>query len=645
MPSPFNPQTLSAAISQFVFERTEAMIVRFFPDFNVPNFFGGYHIFANERANLAYILAHLVELGVDEIAHTPMPEAIARTIKGVDGPRTETFYSYRISEALLPFGSFENNPILSDFSAVERENIAQACDSSHIYLQHGKPLGGRSNNYWGVLARCEFDRQRLGILVDETILNAALEKINAVMFNNPLGFFDDGADLSGRYDIYSPDTYLFLEPLWHLLDQPKLQHSLSQHVRLLEDIALENGASVFWGRSVGALSLCLTMELASLALREGLSQNASRMLGILQNAFEHYKTWFSDDLINAHRHKMTYDYRGPHRLLEMSTDNLAKLAYAALQLQKISPPENPGSAGILPAYAGHKYPSGQDVRAPSLFPQIDKLIPFHENGAGVWMYRNEHLAFQFPLVKHTGADYAPWFHSPGLLEVPVDTDLYCGLPRIIQDGMEYTCHGLPHNVEKTAHGLRLSYQNFSPINASAATPLPGKRDVVYQIEQDCIEVSETWHFENTPSALALHIPERDRPLKLSLDCPTPHHQHKIAVKGMPNWRNFWGEFSSLHEVNFAPQQAISFSYILSPVLKVTELPGDHNYLRSLYDAMPKGNIAEYPLHQGRHPDEMSLALLNEPDILHIGWPEHFFRAPMVWILLSLRQNFWPLLRP
>ena len=42
--------------------------------------------------------------------------------------------------------------------------------------------------------------------------------------------------------------------LWHIVHRLKA-------CRLLEDIALENGAFVAWGRSIGPLSVCMTAEL------------------------------------------------------------------------------------------------------------------------------------------------------------------------------------------------------------------------------------------------------------------------------------------------------------------------------------------------------------------------------------------------
>ncbi|MEM7030580.1 MAG: hypothetical protein AAF629_13515, partial [Chloroflexota bacterium] len=495
--SPIAPLELAQEITQFVKKRTEAMIERFFPSLEPPGFFGGYHIYASERANLAFILMYLAKLGVTEIAGYPLQTALSTIIRGIDGPRTDTFYSYRIAETLLAFGPFEDNPLLVGFTPAEQENIAQACDSSHIYRENGQVLGGRPNNYWAVLARCEYGRQRLGILSDTALMEESLVQINKIAFNNPLGFFDDGHALSGRFDIYSADIYLFLEPLWDQLDTTKLEYSLQQHVRLLEALAMENGAFVVWGRSIGALSLCMTIELSAVSLRLGYEADTGRMLGLLRNAFMAYQGWFEDDLITAHRHKMTFQYRGPFRLLEMTTDNLGKLAYAALQLKE--------AQSRLPDQA----------ETDSLFPLRDVLIPLHEAGSAVWMFRNEHLAFQFALVNHLGADYVPWFHSPGLLEVPVDTNLMCGVPRLIHKGVEYTCRGLPAETHKSENSLKLVYENFQRIDDDD-DPFSGKREVQYQIDGNRIFADETWTFSQQPDAIGFHIPERDKPLTLTI---------------------------------------------------------------------------------------------------------------------------------
>ncbi|MEM7129776.1 MAG: glycosyltransferase [Chloroflexota bacterium] len=619
-----SPENVRTELADFAKTRTEAIIERFFPDLTIPGFFGGYHIYASERANLAFTLTYLAKLGISEIAGYPLQTALSTIIRGIDGPRTDTFYSYRIAETLLAFGPFEDNPLLADFTPAERENIAQACDSSHIYRQNGLLLGGRPSNYWAVLARCEYGRQRLGILDNTALLDEAFEQVNAIAFNNPLGYFDDGHGLHGRYDIYSADTYLFLEPLWSRLDADKLEHSLRQHVALLEALAMENGAFVFWGRSLGALSLCLTMEMGALGLRLGYAKDSGRLLGLVQNALTQYQNWFQDDLITAHRHKMTYQYRGPFRLLEMCTDNLAKLAYTADQLQQAQQLQPVEVEPALPA----------QLEVGLLFPSRDTLIPLHETGAAVWMFRNEHIAFQFALVNHVGADYGPWFHSPGLLEVPVDTTLMCGLPRLVNNGVEYTCRGLPVETQKTENGLKLLYEGFLPVQESdpsvdltGALPLlPGKRTVEYRINQDQILAQEKWIFDQRPDAIGFHIPQRDRPLNLTIDSETPFHHHQIAVDGMTPWRSFWGEFRILHEVNFIPQDEIQFSYTLRPKLQVVTIPGDHDYVRALYDSMPPERIVQQGLTWFRSPNEMNLALLGDVDILHLGWPENLFLA-------------------
>ena len=189
------PHSLSEQIARFAAQWTEALVARFLPDFVIPRFFcGHWRPGSAEEANLAYLLAHLHRLEVREIAGVSVPDAITRLLRCVDGPKTETFYSFFLADALLAFGPFESNPLLASFSAAERENIRSGTDTTHIYDPATKWIGGWANNYWAVLARSEWTRQQLGILTDGSILEIAVGQLQQLLFENPLGFFNDGKE-------------------------------------------------------------------------------------------------------------------------------------------------------------------------------------------------------------------------------------------------------------------------------------------------------------------------------------------------------------------------------------------------------------------------------------------------------------------
>ena len=93
---------------------------------------------------------------------------------------------------------------------------------------------------------------------------------------------------------------------------------------------------------------------------------------------------------------MTFGYRGPHRLLQMSLDILGKIAMTLEHLQHL--PQDEADMPIC-----------QDRAV--LFPNIDRHISLGPNNAGVWFYRDEHQAFQLPLLsQHRGVAITPHGH-------------------------------------------------------------------------------------------------------------------------------------------------------------------------------------------------------------------------------------------
>ena len=600
---------LSQEITDFVAQRTEAVLRRFLPDFVIPGFFCGHRRtkFA-EAPDLIYLLGHLHKLGVSSINGAPIAETISKLLLRVDGPATDTFYSYRVAETLLAFGKFEGNPLLVGFTDAERENIRVATDSTNVYDPETNSLRGYLlNNFWAVLARCEFARQQLGILEDAFVLEKSVAKLEYWLFQNPVGFFDDGRDGNGRYDIYSVDTHLFSEPLWHLLDSEKLNFNLLQHTRLLEKCAMENGAAFVHGRSIGALSICHMMEFISMSLERGLATDPARSLSLVAHGLESFRSWIEDELINAHRHGNTESYRGPHRVLQMTFDCLGKLCYAAEKLR------------------GAQLP-GLRQNAGPLFPSIDEFIPLDARTAGLWMFRNEHMAFQLALVGGSNADYVPWPRSPGFLENPVGASMLCGVPRVAKGALEYSIYGLPAKVEKSDRAIVITHENFPCVTDEKAAPFRGRRTTTYRIEGDTIHWDERLEFAEAPDALGYCLPESDRPLHLAVTSEQPFHQDVLAVSGMAEWRSCWGELKNLHQLQFTPTAEVRFSAEITPKIRVRTVPAtDHDYMHSLFGSMPEDFIVEKTWNQdtGMNPEAMAA----DVDIVHVSWPEHLFGSP------------------
>jgi hypothetical protein len=533
-------EALAPAMYAYVAAECAAAMTRFFPDLVLPRTFAGWRVSDDFAVDFVYTLKYLHQAGHTHLNQRPIADIIHTILTQIDGEKTETFYSYRIAETLLALGGLtEQNPVWAQLNTPQRDNLLNAIDSTHILNQWGKTLGGRPNNYWGVLARCEYARKQLGVLADETILRQALGQMQTLLSTNPHGFFDDSRQLTGRYDIYSADVLLFMRPLWSELEPQRLRAILQAHTRLLESLALADGTFVAWGRSIGLLSVCMTMELGAAALQAGVAQNPQRVYHLVENAFQHAQRWFADHLTNAHRGRMTDGYRGPHRLLQMTFDVLGKIACTAKWLEGITPPAGPA------------------LTAEALFPPRDEFIPLGQSAgrtAGVWMYRNHAVQWQLPLVDANSADYGPWLHAPGWFENPVDSALVCGVPRIwagetggsvLGTGAPawestYAGGGLPTHSEKIPHGLIVTYTDF-PRNSGKEGPetLPGSRRVEYRVTGDTLTITDTFTVATTAptiTALSYQIPETaQRPLvvQMSADAPTCNWSPRPTAINIP----------------------------------------------------------------------------------------------------------------
>jgi hypothetical protein len=549
MNSLLSARQLARQLADFTHRSLETFVRRFMPDGQPPGFVGGFPFGADARGDLICLLGALHALGFQEVAGLKIEAVLSQLLGQVSGEETETFYSYRIAETLLRFGPFANNPLLQSLTEPQRREIACACDTTHIYEGPGK-LRAMPNNFWGVLARAEFARQRLGLLESNHVLEEAVRKLRHLLFINPLGFFDDSPTGEGRYDIYSADMPLFTHPLAELIGLDAWKEGLRRHIELVSQLVLENGASVAWGRSIGLHSILINVELGAVGLRYGQWSEPSRALSLAQAAFERARTWFTDGLTNAHQHRSLSRYRRGARRAQMTLDCLIKLAEMAEILLSV-----PNADADFPV-----------LSQAELFPPRDVLIPLDARGAAVWSYRNGNIAFQFPIVHAYNADYVPWFRAPNHLDSPVDTHILCGVPRVVAGRIQHTTHGFPALCEKFPDGLRLVYESFQVMQENQPPgTIPGRREVRYQIGPDgSIEAHEAWSFPALPEALSLQFAESGRPFQVQVDCASPHHVEVIDVSGMIEWRSYWGEINRTHEINFAPTKTLAFSWKMKP---------------------------------------------------------------------------------
>lgn len=602
---------LGDTMARWTRDRVDALAVRYFADWQIPRVFAGFPVGPDVRADLAYTLGLLDACGHGSVAGVGASEAIGRVLRAIDGPATNTFASYRVAETLARYGSFARNRILDGWSNLERANLADACDSTAwIPLLEQRQLPA---NYAAVLARCELARDALGLPIDGATLRDLAERTGRLLTRHPLGWHDDSPLDAGRYDIYTADLYLFVQPLvaataFAAQLRGPWQRGITSVLSLVEMIGARNGAAFTWGRSTGALAVCLTIELAALAVRNG-HGNPALWLGRAAHAFEQLKTWIRDDLIDAHRYRSPYSYRGPQRLLQMTLDALGKLAWAARELMH-APPE----ALTIPAV---------------LFPEHDRFVAFADAPPlGVWTHRSRALAFVVPFVGSTLNDYLPAAQCPGFLEVPVETDLPTGVPLIMRGGTRFTCGGSPAWITHESGRLTVTWERFPRAGAwdcTAETPaLAGRCTLTLAARGGRLHAHEQLHFDEVPEAITLQIAESAaRRLRVTFTGDTPHRTAVVETGGIKEYRSFWGELPRVHQIDIEPAADVELRWSIAPVLRIATSASHHHYNRTLYDPLT-GRVDEqrFPYEWLTNPRaDGSAAFFDRLDIFHLHWPE------------------------
>ncbi|MEM7143068.1 MAG: hypothetical protein AAF548_18750 [Actinomycetota bacterium] len=597
---------LADALIEQVRGHLERFVAHHTHEWRVPGMFAGHAIGPEVAADLVYTLGFLHEAGVTEVAGTPIEEAISAVLRRIDGPGCNTFYSYRVAETLRRFGDFDGNPILRDWPDDRVANIAAAIDSTG-YVEYFD-AGFFPKNFAAVLARCEHARRALGVDIDVDVRDRLVGQLIEVMDASDTGYLDDSQSGIGRYDIYNADVYLFTLPLEELLGD-RWRRGVTAALDLVDAVAATDGSAITWGRSTGALSCCLTIELAALGISRGLVAEPDRWLARAANAATRFEDWIDDGLITTHKHRSTYHYRGPQRRLQMTLDCLGKLADSALMLREAS---------------------DQTVEASTLeeaFPDRDELVVLDaERNAAVWTYRSQDVAFVVPFVGGTISDYLPAPRNPGVFEVPVDAPLATGTP-LLWAGFGYSvAGGLPTSLTKTAGGVVATYEGFPVGNemelGEQSTPAPGGRTVRFRVDGPTIAIEEELHFPKPPQMLSIQMTETARRrLDVRFDCDQPHAVTTIDVEGLAEYRSFWGELPRVHQIDVDAEAETNVRWSMRPRRRLGVSQRHDGYMATIYDPMePTIDIEEFPVGTIARGDE-ALGPISGLDLFHNHWPE------------------------
>lgn len=603
----------------------EAFVERHAPNWQLPRLFAGHIVGADAVADLAFTLGWLHEAGVAEVAGTAVIDAIRAVLAQVDGAATHTFFSYRVAETIGRFGGFDHNEALDGFDAATLDNLRLACDSTEVLAL----LDALPRNYLAVLSRCEIARERLGLLDDDAGLAALLAGVRTLLGENPRGFLDDSHDGDGRYDIYTADLYLFCEPFADRLGHV-WRDGMIEALALVEAVAASDASAFGWGRSTGALSQALSIELAALVTADGqrlaIAGSATqrdwylRLAAIAADGFP--ERWFDrDGVITAHRFGATEGYRGPHRRLQMTFDVLGKLAEAAARWARVDDAldEPTGSFNIDGATSRDLEPRDQLVR-------IDQH-------AAVWAYRDDALEFVVPFVSGPSSDYAPSPRRPGLFGSPVDSALATFVPLVHRSGdglnpqRRLAPTGTPTSIEWRQGSVSVCHEGFGALHGiddpRPCPPISATRHATYRVVDGALELTESLRFDETPEAVSVLVPSFDRPLSIAVEeSSTAVRIEHVEVDGMHEWASPWGPATEVAELMVEPAESIELRWSVRPVPVVTTTDLDHHYIRAVYGSIDTPGTGRLRTRGWNWEDRIERTSLG--DIFHLHWPEWAF---------------------
>jgi len=601
LPTDHTAQSFGTALTDLAARHVGALLGGHLAGGHVPPAFAGHRVNPDVPADLLFTLGWLHQAGVTTVADLDVLDVLSGLLSRIDGPGTHTFFSYRVAETLARFGPFDGNVLLDGFSDSQRLAVDQACDSSDWL---GMLEGGLPRNYRAVLARCELARASLGLPVDSAVLDELLARTRTMLTSSPGGYLDDSEDAaSARYDIYTVDVYLFCEPLAPLLGGA-WEAGLPAALDLVEAAGAANGAALSWGRSTGALALCHTVELAAVALHHGVGDDPSRWLRRALVAADSLAGWFAaDGLITAHQHRSPYGYRGPARRLQMTLDCLGKLAWAGAVLADLPEPA-----------ASTRPDSTTSIRRP-----LDRIVAFERAGdgtptAGVWCHRGDGVDLTVPLVGPVHSDYQSTPGAPGLFEVPVDRALVTWLPAVWTGEKAWCPGGRPSSVRQQPGCLDVTW-----------TSDEGTANVTYEADGRTLRLRGGLDLGRSPEAVTVAIPEAaHRPLHVVADGDHVVRVDRIDTSGIKEWRSFWGELPTVHQVTLVASPSVRWSIDVTPVIRLTSETVDHHYPAGLYGSLaPVVAVSRLP---GRALRDAAVRrqVFERTDVYHLHWPEWLF---------------------
>ncbi len=269
---------------------------------------------------------------------------------------------------------------------------------------------------------------------DETgrLIDRFLERIDS---SSSTGYFDDSAaadgKLNGSFDIYGVQSFVFIRQALqlhanlHLRERklPSLRTYSEKYLKLIPDIARQDGLGWAYGRSLGAYGQMHCISLTLQALRDGWVPAAQRDLytdavrRLFMNFFVTYLDQEHGYLVIRDEERNTV----PYHTTRMANFDAARYLCQWSRLARATGGSAAPAAPVAP-------------RKVARYVSFDKSNK-KEQGLFVYQDPDSGLAVQLPLIASSElgkgtSDYLAFPHSPGVFDWPVDTYLPIMMPEL-----------------------------------------------------------------------------------------------------------------------------------------------------------------------------------------------------------------------
>lgn len=269
---------------------------------------------------------------------------------------------------------------------------------------------------------------------DETgrLIDRFLERIDA---SSSTGYFDDASNpegkLSGAFDIYGVLSFVFIRQALqlhanlHLRDRklPSLRTYSEKYLKLIPDLARQDGVGWAYGRSLGAYGQMHCISLVLQALRDGWVADNQRDLytDVVRRLFMNFFVTYLDQ---EHGYLVIRDQERntvPYHTTRMANFDAARYLCQWSRLARSTGGSAAPSSSVAP-------------RKVARYISFDKT---HKKEQGLFVYQDPSsgLAVQLPLIASSKqgkdtSDYLAFPHAPGIFDWPVDKYLPIMMPEL-----------------------------------------------------------------------------------------------------------------------------------------------------------------------------------------------------------------------